>query len=581
MSATWKSVARFAILATLLVVGCVLWWAHARSWGLAGRSPVLSYDAAQYALAARQLAAHGRLETTFALPIELSRHAAPPWPLAVVQPGLVLAEAAIFRIVPPSLSIGGHLLYRFPRPDQREWLALFLPFSCLLTLGAALALGTARLLLRHFPDVPFGARSAAGAVVALAFLLDSEAQHFAVGGFTELPFTLGLVLALFAIALDEAPRRALLFGLLLGVTGSFRANMLLLAPVLIAAAAFAAPPERRGRVVGLAAAGSLLCAAPWWVYKWRAFGSPGWDLTRFVVWDGIGGRSWMTIYRLPEVPPLPTGLAALGLLAGKVARNVGPLLLATLTGPRALWLGALVAWTATTRAPRGLVAAAAATLACYGLGVLSAALAIPWLRYVFPARVPLEAAGLLALWGLAARLRVTAGERVPRLIAVGAATLAILWGVLATVHGNREARAAAPERDLPGVATMLATAVLKNREIPAGEAVMSNLGPTLAWHARRPVIHLALAPGDVEGCRRRLDFHHLILVYRSPERAGPGWSEIVARPEQARHDPELNIVRARTWASEDGFRIVWLELGGLKPRLARAGEDPPRPPVSG
>ena len=128
---------------------------------------------------------------------------------------------------------------------------------------------------------------------------------------------------------------------------------------------------------------------------------------------------------------------------------------------------------------------------------------------------------------------------------------------------------------------MLATAVLMNREIPAGEAVMSNLGPTLAWHARRPVIHLALAPADLDACRRKLDFHHVILVYRKPERAGPAWGEIVARPKEAQLDPELNIMRTRVWSSEDGFRIVWLELGGLKPRLARRLNEAPRSELGG
>src|SRR5258706_12612950 len=105
---------------SLCVFGACLWGVHAVAWGLAGRSSVLNYDSAQYALAGRELAAHGRLQTIFALPLELSRHAAPPWPLAVVQPGLVFVEAAIFRLVPPSLSIAGHPLYWLGGPDQRQ-----------------------------------------------------------------------------------------------------------------------------------------------------------------------------------------------------------------------------------------------------------------------------------------------------------------------------------------------------------------------------------------------------------------------------------------------------------------------------
>src|SRR5205823_6270241 len=95
-------------LVVLVVIGitAALWIVHARAWDLGGRSPVLSYDTSQYALAARELATHGRLATTFALPLELTRHSRPPWPLAVVQPGLVLAEAAVFRLVPPELRVG-------------------------------------------------------------------------------------------------------------------------------------------------------------------------------------------------------------------------------------------------------------------------------------------------------------------------------------------------------------------------------------------------------------------------------------------------------------------------------------------
>src|SRR4029079_1727330 len=93
---------------------------HARAWDLGGRSPVLGYDAAQYAVAARELSEHGRFATLFALRIELSQHPRPPWPLAAVQPGLVMAEAFVDRIVPRTLPGGRSLA----RPRQREVVAL-------------------------------------------------------------------------------------------------------------------------------------------------------------------------------------------------------------------------------------------------------------------------------------------------------------------------------------------------------------------------------------------------------------------------------------------------------------------------
>ena len=571
---------RLVVAVMLSLVGSWLWGLHAVAWGLGGRSSVLNYDTAQYALAGRELAGHGRFQTTFALPIELSRHATPPWPLAVVQPGLVLVEAAIFKLVPPTLSIGGHQLYWMGRPDQREWLVLVVPLICFLMIGAALAQIVTRLLSRYAPELSWWTCVAAGLVVGLAFLLDPEAQHFAVSGFTELPFTLGLFLAIAALALEIAPVRPLAFGLVLGLAGSFRANMLWLAPMLCLAAATIAPRGQRVRVAVTALAGYLIPAVPWWIYKWRAFGSPSWDLTRFVVWDDVGGLTWNSIYHLPELPALPSGLEATRLLTLKVLRNLPALLLAALTGPRALWLGALAAWVAFTRPPRPLLVAGLATLATFGLGLLAAAVSIPWLRYVFPARILLEAAGLLAMWGLAARVPArAAAPSLPRILVIGAATLAIGWGALSTVRANLEARAVARDRNLPGVATQLAIGVLMAREIPAGEAVMSNLGPLLAWHARRPVIHLALSPADLEACRRRLDFRNVILVYREPERAGPEWSQIVVRPKESEHNPEWNIRRTRTWRTEDGFDIVWLELGPLKPRLARVISPAARPAV--
>jgi hypothetical protein len=159
-----------------------------------------------------------------------------------------------------------------------------------------------------------------------------------------------------------------------------------------------------------------------------------------------------------------------------------------------------------------------------------------------------------------------------RVVRIGVAALALSWGGWQTVAGNAEARSSSATRGVPSTHTMLQIAVLMNREIAAGEAVMSNLGPALAWHARRPVVHLALAPDDLEACRRRLDFRHVLLVFRDPEHAWGEWSAVVARPLEAKNRPELNIQRVRRFNSADGFNLVWLEMGPLGPGLASAGD---------
>src|SRR5689334_22853337 len=74
MRATRTSVDHLLPLVLVLVIGTGLWYLHAIAWDLGGRSPILSYDSAQYALAARELSWHGRLATPFALPADLAKH---------------------------------------------------------------------------------------------------------------------------------------------------------------------------------------------------------------------------------------------------------------------------------------------------------------------------------------------------------------------------------------------------------------------------------------------------------------------------------------------------------------------------
>src|SRR5215831_6717977 len=142
----------------LLVAGSTLWVVHAESWSLGRRSPVLSYDASQYALAARELARTGRFATLYALPLELARHAEPPWPLALVQPGLVILEAVAFRLAPAELKIGGHSYAQWSRPDQIEWLVIPIAFTSYVMCGILLGLATAKLLRRHAPGIGDGTR---------------------------------------------------------------------------------------------------------------------------------------------------------------------------------------------------------------------------------------------------------------------------------------------------------------------------------------------------------------------------------------------------------------------------------------
>jgi len=138
--------------------------------------------------------------------------------------------------------------------------------------------------------------------------------------------------------------------------------------------------------------------------------------------------------------------------------------------------------------------------------------------------------------------------------------------------GLDEARAAAAARGTPSTATMRNLAEQLAVEVPDSEVVMSNLGPSLAWYARRPVLHLALSPADVEACRAKVPFRHVLLAFRAADRAWPQWSDLVANPDLAGLRSDWTVKIVRHWESDDGFRIVWIQLGD--PKGVAAGSSP-------
>lgn len=568
MNTAARAISHLLLFIVLGLSGTWLWQLHAHAWDLGRRSPILSYDAAQYMLAARELALHGQLRTTYALPIELARHPRPPWPLALVQPGLVISEAALYRLTPAPTRIINGRRYESRRPDELESLALVIPCACYLLIAMALALATSHLMRLAFQTVSIPARTLAGGLVGLAFLLDPESQHYAVGGFTELPFTLGLLTAVATLALGGAARRPLLFGVLLGLTGAFRGTMLWLAPAFAAGCALSVERGHRVRLFSRVMIGYALPLIPWWLYKWQAFGTPAWDLSALSLWDGVQGRTWFTLFHQSEPPELPRGAEAAGLLARKLMQNLPVVAGELARGMRPVFAGALAIWLLTaTKAARAVRAAVGTIFALLALSAIATALSVPQIRYLFPTRVPFEAAGILALVSLAyASASISPIAR--RLLATACAVLVLGWGAWQTWQGGVEAREASQQRGTPSTLTLLQIATLMNREIPAGEPVMSNLGPSLAWESRRPVIHLSVSPDDLMACRRRMDFRRVLLVFRDAEHAWPAWQDVVARPTEALHHGEWSVRHVRQFQSADGFQVIWLDLAPLGPELA-------------
>ena len=563
MAPTRRSTDHLIPLVLVLLTGAALWYAHATAWDLGGRSPILSYESAQIALAARELAWHGRLATPFALPLDLVSHEAPPWPLSAVQPGPVLADGLILKLVPARGIAAGS--------DTRAWLTLVLPFVSYLALGALTVLAARYLLARHAPEAPGWVRIGAPGTLGLAVVLDAQAQHFALSGVGELPATALLLLAFLGLALGAASELPLTLGIVLGLSGLFRANTLWLGPLFALAAAWSAPAEQRLRSGALVLAGFVLPLAPWWIYKWRSFGSPAWDVVGLQLWDRVQDRSWFQLLHRAESPALPRGTHALGLIAAKMASNLGRIVPTLLAGPRGLWLGALAFWPFTRSGAdavaRPLVAAAAVAFAGLTLDTLAASAGTALLGEVFATRIVAELAGVLALWSLLLRLPATS-DRQRAAACVIAALLAIGWGGWMTRLSQAESAETSYERGVPSSRSLTLLSIALKGGLAPGETLMSNLGPALAWQTNHPVIHLAYSPEDVNACRARQDFHHILLVFRSAEQAWDPWREIVERSGAAGTHAELGLRRERRFITPDGFTVVWLELGPRQPQLA-------------
>jgi hypothetical protein len=449
------------------------------------------------------------------------------------------------------------------------------PFICYLLLGAFTVLATRHLLEHHAEGAPRWVRAGAPATLGLCVLLDPQVQHFALSGVPDLPFAVLLLLALLGLALGAASAVPFTLGVMLGAATLFRAGSPWLAPVFAIAAAWSAPAERRLRAGGFVVAGFAAALLPWWLYQWHVFGTLSWDVARFEPWDGVQGRSGLELLHRAETPSLPRGAHALGLLAAKAFENLGGLLPPILTGPRGLWLGALAFWPFTRplgddpRA-RPLVAAAVVLLAGLVLDIVGTSAGTGLLRGAFPMRVLAELAGMLALWSMLRRLPETS-ERLRDVACILTAVLSLGWGVWTAQLATAESRGSSRERGTPSSRTLTALSVRLNAVLAPGEVLMSNLGPALAWQTNHPVIGLAASPADVGACRARNDFRHVVLVFRSSERAWAPWQEIVERPGEAGTHAELGVRRERRFLTADGFSVVWLELGPLAPQTALAG----------
>ena len=196
-----------------------------------------------------------------------------------------------------------------------------------------------------------------------------------------------------------------------------------------------------------------------------------------------------------------------------------------------------------------------------------ASLTVPLLRYLMPVRLVAEAAGLIALWGLIWRLPsgVGAAGRAPRVVHSTRRSGARLGRLADGARTPRGAAHRARSRRADGASARGTRR--RDRPDPATWRAVDEQPRTLARVGHAPADHPSRAHA---GRRRRVPAPRRLpprrhRVPRSRARVdrmdGGG-----APSREAPHNREWNIATARSYATDDGFTVVWFGARACCPR---------------
>lgn len=465
---------------TLLVLGLACWSLHAWLTLAAPGRALLSFDSAEYALAARELVTTGRLATPYSYVGALDERLRPPYPLLAGHPLLPVLEAPVFAI------FGAH-----------AWGTLVpvaLAYLATLLLAARLALAA-------------GASPAVALVAGIALATAPGMLVTATDGLSELPFTALWTAALLVLATFQRTPRALLLGLLLGLAHLTRPVVVPTLPVWLVAAAWAAAPRTRLRTVAQVLAGFVPCALALLLYKWRETGSPFTDVGGIMLLTGLAPEfKPQDVARLLHPPNAVEWIRAHPeALLAKLSQSA-PFMLS-----QALRMGgwpaglAFAVWVFRPRrddAPLRLVCGLSLA-AMAGL----AALTLPRSQYIFPMLPAVVALGAVELERGGRALRLPAGLPLAIVAALlswsSVRPLAAEWARLRVPE-----RATAPfgEADLERVGAELRT------KVPAGTIVCSDMGPWVSWYSGLPSVNVPLATADLAELRTRHGIGAVVLT---------------------------------------------------------------------
>jgi 4-amino-4-deoxy-L-arabinose transferase-like glycosyltransferase len=546
---------RGALLAGLVVLAAAVWAFHAW-WTIARFDQArFTYDSAQYALAARELAETGRLLTPYSYVGPLRAASGPPWPLLAGHPLVPLLQAPVFAV------FGAGPWSSLVPVVFAHLLAVLLGALLVLELGGGLLLaGAVGVAL-------------AGSPMMLAFATD---------GLSEMPFTAAWTAAMLVLARTARTRPAavgtrdpgsgrgrwpLVLGALLGLAHLARPVVAPTLPLWLAGAAWAAPPGRRLRTAAAVAAAFAPLAGAWLLYKQVTLGQPFFEVGNIMLLTGLApGFGEYDVARLLHPPDAVAWIAAHPeAFAAKLATNVPAMGLAALRlGGWAL--GLAFAWAVLQpardgRGPLRLVAGGS-------LALLAALCALTLVRphYLFPMLPTTLAMGAVALE------RTLRRSRLPALTAGALVVAALLWSSWRPLardwaRARNDARPAGfTGREVAALGAAIA------RRLPAGTIIASDMAPWISWYARRASVNLPFAIADLAELRDRHGVQAVVVTNH--------W--LVARQgNEAWRDVHLERVTPAGWApagvvTSGRLHARVLVAAGAAARLSSPPASPPR-----
>ncbi len=463
---------RGALSAALVLISAAVWMFHAW-WTLARFDGArFTFDSAQYALAARELASTGRLATPFSYVGALRDGLGPPFPMLAGHPLLPILQAPVFALVGAG--------------PKAAILPVLLAHLLTVVLAALLVLEC-------------GGGTALAACVGVTLAGTPAMLAFATDGLSEMPFTAAWTAAILLLAGFRRAPRSLAIGALLGLAHLARPVVAPTLPVWLVAVSWAAAPGARVRHATWLLSGFVPFAALMVLYKWSTTGHPFADVGGIMLLTGLSPE--FGIHDVARVLHPPHALdwirAHPGAFMEKLSHNVPEMARDGLH--LGGWAAGLAfAWAVVRPVRDGL--GPLRLLAGGSLALLAAlaALTLPRSHYLFPMLPTVVALGAVSIAGILRSVRMPS-RATPVVVALMLAWSS--WRPLVrqwqTPSASSPLASEFTEREIAGLGATLA------QRLPAGTLITSDMAPWFSWYARLPSVNLPLRLQDLAELRAR------------------------------------------------------------------------------